>query len=167
MKIRTCTQNDFFKLWGMDWTPLPKERDTIYLILTVEHSRLCFVAEDREGAWQGVLLASRSTDGSSCFLNHLLVMSPARSKGVGSALVEHLKDRCAEIGIRRIWFFTGENNRRFYRRLGFEEDSSFLEPPVAEYARLHKNLVMAIHLQGTAEASRSLTRETPQGKIAT
>lgn len=147
VKIRNCTQKDFFKLQEMDWAPLPKERDTIYLILTIEHAALSFVAEDREGSWQGVLLASRSTDGSSCFLNHLLVMSSSRSKGVGSALVEHLKVRCAEIGIRRIWFFTNQNNRAFYQRLGFEEDSSFLDEPLAEYARLHKGLVMAIHVQ--------------------
>jgi GNAT superfamily N-acetyltransferase len=114
MLIRNCTQEDFFKLWEMDWTPLPKERDTIYLILTIEHGSLSFVAEEEGGNWLGVLLASRSTDGSSCFLNHLLVMSSARSKGVGGSLVEHLEDRCKEIGIRRIWLFTNENNRRFY-----------------------------------------------------
>jgi GNAT superfamily N-acetyltransferase len=149
--IRNCTQEDFFKLWEMDWAPLPKERDTIYLILTIEHSGLSFVAEGQGGDWQGVLLASRSTDGLSCFLNHLLVMSPVRSQGVGSALIEHLKDRCTEIGVRRIWFFTNENNRRFYQRLGFEEDSSFLEPSLAEYARSHKNLVMTLHLPGPGQ----------------
>ena len=130
----------------MDWAPLPKERDTIYLILTIEHAALSFVAEDEGGAWQGILLASRSADGSSCFLNHLLVMSSSRSKGVGSALVEQLKDRCTEIGVRRIWFFTNRNNRSFYQRLGFEENSGFLEKSVAEYARKHKGLVMTLHL---------------------
>ena len=137
MRIRNCTQEDFFKLLEMDWAPLPKERDTIYLILTIEHSELSFVAEDDRGTWLGVLLASRSTDGNSCFLNHLLVMSSARSKGVGSALVKHLQ---------RIWFFTIENNRRFYQRLGFKEDSTFLEASLAEYARAQKSLVMTIHV---------------------
>ena len=85
MLIRNCRQEDFFTLWEMDWTPLPKERDTIYLVLTVEHSELSFVAEDGLGTWMGLLLASRSADGKSCFLNHLLVMSPARCRGVGSA----------------------------------------------------------------------------------
>ena len=146
MRIRNCTQEDFFKLLEMDWAPLPKERDTIYLILTIEHSELSFVAEDDRGTWLGVLLASRSTDGNSCFLNHLLVMSSARSKGVGSALVKHLQRICAEIGVQRIWFFTIENNRRFYQRLGFKEDSTFLEASLAEYARAQKSLVMTIHV---------------------
>ncbi|MBA7584665.1 hypothetical protein ES708_26622 [subsurface metagenome] len=146
MRIRNCTQEDFFKLWEMDWAPLPKERDTIYLILTIEHSELSFVAEDDRGTWLGVLLASRSTDGSSCFLNHLLVMNSARSKGVGSALVKHLQRICTEIGVQRIWFFTIENNRRFYQRLGFKEDSTFLEASLAEYARAQKSLVMTIHV---------------------
>ena len=130
----------------MDWAPLPKERDTIYLILTIEHSELSFVAEDDRGTWLGVLLASRSTDGNSCFLNHLLVMSSARSKGVGSALVKHLQRICTEIGVQRIWFFTIENNRRFYQRLGFKEDSTFLEASLAEYTRAQKSLVMTIHV---------------------
>jgi GNAT superfamily N-acetyltransferase len=145
MRIRNCKQEDFFKLWEMDWAPLPKERDTTYLILTIEQSELSFVAEDDRGNWLGVLLASRSADGDSCFLNHLLVMSSARSKGVGSALVEHLQRTCTEIGAQRIWLFTKERNRRFYLRLGFKEDSSFLETSVAEYARAHKGLVMTIH----------------------
>jgi GNAT superfamily N-acetyltransferase len=146
MRIRNCTQEDFFKLWEMDWTPLPKERDTIYLILTIEHCGLSFVAEDGHGAWLGVLLASRSTDGDSCFLNHLLVMRPAREKGVGSALVRHLQRICTDIGVRRIWLFTKERNRRFYRRLGFNEDSTLLVPSVAEYTRAKKGFVMTIHL---------------------
>jgi GNAT superfamily N-acetyltransferase len=149
MLIRNCAQEDFFKLWEMDWAPLPKERDTIYLVLTIEHGALSFVAEEEGGDWLGVLLASRSTDGYSCFLNHLLVMSSARSKGVGSALVGHLKDRCTEIGIRRIWCFTNENNRRFYQRLGFEEDCSFLQTSVKDYTRNHKGLIMTIHLSGS------------------
>ena len=149
MLIRNCRQEDFFTLWEMDWTPLPKERDTIYLVLTVEHSELSFVAEDGLGTWMGLLLASRSADGNSCFLNHLLVMSPVRCRGVGSALVNHLRQRCTDIGVRRIWFFTNENNRRFYERLGFRDDNSFLETAVAEYARRHKGLVMTIQLPGS------------------
>jgi N-acetylglutamate synthase-like GNAT family acetyltransferase len=134
----------------MDWTPLPKERDTIYLVLTVEHRELSFIAENEEGAWLGVLLASRSADGNSCFLNHLLVIGPARSRGVGSTLVEHLKDRCSGMGIKRIWFFTNESNRTFYQRLGFREDSSFLQAAVGKYARTEKGLVMTIHLPDSA-----------------
>jgi ribosomal protein S18 acetylase RimI-like enzyme len=149
MRVRNCTQEDFFKLWEMDWAPLPKERDTAYLILTIEHSELSFVAEDDRGNWLGVLLASRSADGNSCFLNHLLVMSSARSKGVGSALVKQLLRSCTEIGVQRIWFFTKETNRRFYRRLGFKENNTFLEASVAKYARAHKGLVMTIHLSSS------------------
>jgi len=146
--IRNCTQQDFFRLCELDWAPLPRERDTIYLILVTEHGGLSFVAEDHCGTWLGVLLASRSADGRSCFLNHLLVMAQARSKGVGSALVKRLQSTCAETGVRRIWFFTTEHNRRFYERLGFAQDDRFLETSVAQYARSHKGLVMSMHLPG-------------------
>ena len=150
MLIRNCRQEDFFDLWQMDWDPLPKERDTIYLVLAVEHRQLSFVAEEEEGNWLGVLLASRSADGTSCFLNHLLVMSSARSQGVGSALLEHLKARCREMGIRRIWFFTNEANSRFYKRMGFAENGTFLCAPLRDYARDYKGLVMTICLSDSA-----------------
>ncbi len=148
MIIRNCQQEDFFRLWEMEWDPLPKERDTLYLIWCVDQSELSFMAEDERGSCLGVLLASRSADGTSCFLNHLLVAGPARARGVGSALVDRLKQQATALAVERIWFFTGENNRPFYEKLGFRVDSSFLHPKLAVYAEVHKGLTMAIHLPG-------------------
>lgn len=144
MRIRNCRQEDFFRFMEMDWGSQPKERDTIYLILCVDHALTSFIAEETAGRWMGVLLASRSDDGSSCFLNHLRVLSPFRGRGVGTALVERLKERCASLGVRRIWFFTEERNRRFYERLGFREDQGILAPRVAAYAGAHKGLTMSV-----------------------
>ena len=146
MTIRNCTQEDFFNLWEMDWGPLPKERDTLYLIWCVDHSELSFVAEDEAGGPLGVLLASRSANGRSCFLNHLLVSSNARGQGVGAALVKRLKDICAALGVQRIWFFTGDKIRPFYEKLGFQVDTSFLHPQLAAYTTRHKGLTMTITL---------------------
>lgn len=146
MRIRNIEQQDFFTLWSLDWSPLVKERDTIYLTLAVDQRELCFVAEGA-GGWQGVLLATRSADGAACFINHLLVLPRYRRKGIGTALIQRLKEACRSRGIRRIWFFTGERNRGFYERLGFSVDDAMLAGDVARYvAEAKQCLAMAIEV---------------------
>jgi ribosomal protein S18 acetylase RimI-like enzyme len=142
--IRNLKQEDFQTLWEMDWQPLIKERDSIYLIIAVDQQQTSFVAhDDATGQLLGVLLASRSCDGKSCFINHLLVKAEARGQGIGSALVERLVEAGREMGIKRIWFFTSENNRKFYEKLGFKEDYTLLEKPVEDYVRgVKRSLVM-------------------------
>lgn len=139
MHIRNLRQEDFFTLQDLDWSPLVKERDSIYLVIAIDQCPTSFVAETGAGSWMGVLLASRSADGKACFINHLLVLPQYRGQGVGSGLVKRLKGTCRDCGIRRVWFFTTEENRRFYERLGFSEDAGFLAPPIREYVRETKH----------------------------
>ncbi|MBN1807569.1 MAG: GNAT family N-acetyltransferase [Planctomycetes bacterium] len=137
--IRNIEQEDFARIWEMDWSPLIKERDSIYLVIAVDQAPLSFVACDEDtGEWLGVLLCSRSGNGLSCYINHLLVMERARGKGIGSRLVQSLIDQCGVLGVRRIWFFTSERNRVFYERLGFSEDFSFFSPAVYNYVTTEK-----------------------------
>jgi len=139
--IRNIEQKDFPALWKMDWSPLIKERDSIYLIIAVDQSPVSFIAYDEESPdnWLGILLATRSGNGKSCYINHLLVMPEARGKGVGSALVEKLVEEGRNLGIEKIWFMTAENNRKFYEKLGFKVDYSILDDTIANYVRNVKN----------------------------
>ncbi|HHN45820.1 MAG TPA: GNAT family N-acetyltransferase [Planctomycetes bacterium] len=140
LAIRNLVQSDFSTLWKMDWSPLIKERDSIYLILAVDQCPVSFVAyDDKSDKWLGVLLATRSADGLACYINHLLVMPDARGMGIGSALVKRLAEDGAGLGIRKIWFFTSEKNRPFYEKLGFTEDFSFFDGPVKRYVQEIKN----------------------------
>ena len=55
MRIRNLAVDDFFLLNGLDWTPLPKERDSIYLTQaarTYDFERL---------RWAGYLQIMRGT----------------------------------------------------------------------------------------------------------
>ena len=144
MRIRNLEQHDFQRLWQMDWSPLVKERDTIYLLIAVDHRETSFVAEE-DGEWLGVLLSTRSADGEACFVNHLYVMPQRRGRGIGSALVEHLKQECHRLGVRRIWLFCAAHNRRFYERLGFREDYSFLEVPLAHHVKEVKRCLLMVN----------------------
>ena len=141
MRIRNLKQEDFTRLWEMDWSPLIKERDSIYLVIAVDQQGTSFVAEDEDGNWLGVLLVTRSADGASCYVNHLLVRGEAREKGVGSALVERLKEACRSLGIRRIWFLTSEKTRGFYERLGFQVDFSYFCESVSEHIQKQKRVL--------------------------
>lgn len=138
MRIRNLSQEDFTTLWEMDWSPLIKERDSIYLVIAVDQQQTSLVAEDDDGNRLGVLLATRSADGGSCYINHLLVKAEVRGGGVGSALVERLKDICRSLGIRRIWFQTNERTSGFYERLGFQVDFSMFVDAVGAYLKHEK-----------------------------
>lgn len=147
MRIRNLKQEDFTRLWEMDWSPLIKERDSIYLVIAVDQQGTSFVAEDEDGEWLGVLLVTRSADGASCYVNHLLVKDEARGRGVGSALMERLKEACRSLGIRRIWFLTSEKTRGFYERLGFQVDFSLFCEAAGEYLKERKRtLAMKLDL---------------------
>jgi ribosomal protein S18 acetylase RimI-like enzyme len=141
--IRNIEQKDFPALWKMDWSPLIKERDSIYLIIAVDQSPVSFVAYDEESPedWMGVLLATRSADCKSCYINHLLVMQEARGKGVGSSLVRKLIEEGRRLGIEKIWFFTREDNRKFYEGLGFKEDYSIFDGVIDRYVRDVKHML--------------------------
>jgi GNAT superfamily N-acetyltransferase len=90
MEIREINPDDFFLLNQLDWTPLPKERDSIYLILSVDQSGCSFIAEENK-EFLGVLLATRSADGRSVYVNQLLVSPFARRRGVGGQLLARLE----------------------------------------------------------------------------
>ncbi|MBN2289757.1 MAG: GNAT family N-acetyltransferase [Candidatus Glassbacteria bacterium] len=148
MKIRNLTKDDFFLLNGMDWAPLPRERDSIYLFLALDQGDCCFIAEEN-GSFSGVLLATRSSDGRSVYLNHLLVDNPARKKGVGTRLMERLHRYAVEAGVERIWLMAYEDLRAYYERLGYRESYDFLSPELQQYLSSEKKIsVFVKHFSG-------------------
>ncbi len=129
-------------LWTLDWNPLPRERDTFYVLALAMQGRWAWLAEiDREPA--GVLLASASDAQSQVYLNHLLVLAPARGRGVGTALMDRLETEAAAAGIRRIILFTGDA-RGFYERRGYAVTTRALPAPIQSFVeRVKSALVMA------------------------
>ncbi|OGG05600.1 MAG: hypothetical protein A3F83_09780 [Candidatus Glassbacteria bacterium RIFCSPLOWO2_12_FULL_58_11] len=139
MRIRKLRKNDFFLLNELDWTPLPKERDSIYLILAVDQGKCSFIAE-QEGEFLGVVLATRGADGGSIYVNHLLVKGGSRQRGVGKSLMDRLEKYAAKEGARRIWLFCHAELEGYYESRGYCERYDFLTPELKKYIRTVKGV---------------------------
>ncbi len=140
MRIRKLRKEDFPLLNGLDWSPLPKERDTIYLLLAVEQGGLSWVAEEEDGAFLGVVLATGSPDGRSVYVNHFLVSEPARGRGVGSRLFERFERGAVRRGARRIWLLCRDELLEWYGRRGYRESYRFLGQENERYLRQVKRV---------------------------
>lgn len=134
MRIRKLRKKDFFLFNRMDWSPLPKERDSIYLVLSLDQADCSFVAEE-EGEFLGVILCTRSADGRSVYVNHICVKKEARKKGVGKKLVARLESYAARQGVQRIWLFCWDELRNWYESQGYRESYAFLGPELTDYVR--------------------------------
>ena len=139
MKIRHLTANDFFLLYSMDWSPLPRERDSIYLTLSVGQSACSYIAEEA-GELLGVILCTRSCDGLSVYVNHIRVSEPARGKGVGGKLLLRLERWAGRAGVKRIWLLCQDETVGWYRERGYRENGAFLTPEIRAYLRETKKV---------------------------
>jgi ribosomal protein S18 acetylase RimI-like enzyme len=135
VRIRQLDLKDFPALLEHDWSPLVRERDTIYLFLARDHGDCCFVAEDERAAPLGYAIGARSSDGESVFLFHVHVRPESRSRGVGSALMRHLERTARDRGVRHIWFLARDGISGFYARLGYNEIRGELPEDVTQYVR--------------------------------
>ena len=139
MRIRKLKKKDFFLFNQMDWSPLPKERDSIYITLSVDQADCSFVAEQEE-EFLGVVLCTRSADGESVYINHIWVREEARKKGVGRKLIARLEQYASREGVRRIWLFCWDELTDWYINQGFRESYAFLGAELADYVRRVKKI---------------------------
>ncbi len=140
MKIRNLGIDDFFLLNELDWTPLPKERDSIYLLMALEQQPCSFVAQDDDGAFLGILLASQGATGDSIYVNHLLVHEKARGLGLGSKLMAALEGYAGPAGVGRIWLLCESETIEYYQGKGYVESYEFLTPELEQYLLAKKQV---------------------------
>lgn len=138
-RIRRLTPADFGALLEYEWDPLVRERDTIYLFLTQDHSSTSFVAEDDEGGAVGYVVAARSADGRAAFVFHLHVRHDRRGDGIGRALMERLEAAAREAGVERIWLLASGKASRFYTHIGYVQSRDLLDPHAARHVGSVKN----------------------------
>ncbi len=140
MLIRNLTPADFPGLLQLPYTPLIKERDTIYLIMAQDHGRFCFVAEAKNKANDdeqplGVLLALGAADVSSVFVLKLWIRADHRGQGIGSRLLDGLEAAADQAGVRRIWLLATDSALDFYQGRGYRQSLNTLAPEAARYVR--------------------------------
>jgi len=139
MRIRKVKKSDFFLFNEMDWSPLPKERDSIYLFLSLDQSDCSYVAEEN-GKFCGVILCTRSADGNSIYINHILVDKKFRNRGTGKKLIARLESYAKRAGVKRIWLMCQDELIPWYEALGYHENYSFLTPEIKKYLRQVKKV---------------------------
>jgi len=139
--VRRAGSDDIEWLWNLDWSPLPRERDTFYVLALFMQGRWAYIAEVSDEP-AGVLLASVDAAGRRIFINHLLVLERFRGSGVGSALMDRLEHEARQAGIRQIWFFTLKA-RGFYEKRGYRVTRDLLPQALQTFVdRVKKELVM-------------------------
>lgn len=139
MRIRNITPGDFPTLLQFSYTPLIKERDTIYLLLSEDHCPLSFLAaEPGSDRPVGVILALASASRESVFVLQLWVEPAQRNRGLGGALLDATERAAAQRGARRVWMLGTDRARPFYLRRGYEETTAFLDPAAALHVRKRK-----------------------------
>ena len=139
MRIRKLKKKDFFLFNEMDWSPLPKERDSIYIILAIDQADCSFVAEEG-GEFLGVILCTRSSNGQSIYINHIWVRTEIRKKGVGRKLMARLEQYAVRQGVRRIWLFCWDELIDWYTDQGYRESYAFLGSELKDYVRSVKKV---------------------------
>jgi len=108
---------------GIDWNELSElyriaplgHKDPADLKLAFSNSRFkCFVFHDGRLIGAGRALA----DGVDCsYLCDIAVHPDFQGRGLGRAIIEHLRDRSA--GHRKIILYANPGTERLYRKLGF------------------------------------------------
>src|SRR5260370_7624828 len=80
--------------------------------------------------------------GSEALLRSLIVGVNARSKGLGSALIEHAEQYAASMGVRSVYLLT-TTAEAYFRRLGYERIDRLLAPTSIKRTREFASLCPA------------------------
>lgn len=123
VRVRVADSGDLSWLAGLD--PV----DPAELTSVVERGRILLAQEAEASELVGFLRWGLFWDHVP-MMNLLLVVPPARARGVGRALVAEWERLCAAAGHATVLTSTqaDESAQHFYRRLGYREAGSLIYP---------------------------------------
>jgi ribosomal protein S18 acetylase RimI-like enzyme len=118
--IKVLDDEAILKIVDMDCSPLPNERDSIYLNFYRFFKDTCWVAFFNDELIGFVLGFIDQTNKEHGYMNYLFVKSEYRRRGVGARLIRAFELSAQEKGCKLISLLTGKiENINYYRSQGF------------------------------------------------
>lgn len=120
--IKALSAEGVLQIISMDCSPLPQERDSVYLNFYRFFRDTCWVAVEGENeAVIGFALGLvDQTDPTHGYLNYLFVKSDYRRAGVGRRLLQQFEASAQQKGCKLITLLTGRTeNIAYYTRHGY------------------------------------------------
>lgn len=126
--IENLDSQAILQIVEMDCSPLPNERDSIYLNFYRFFRDTCWVAL-LEGKVVGFAFGMvDQTDPTHCYLNYLFVQSQYRKIGLGRRLLLEFESSAKRKGCEKVTLLTGkQENINYYIRQGYEKNHT-LQP---------------------------------------
>jgi GNAT superfamily N-acetyltransferase len=123
--IKNLDDKSILQIVDMELSPLPKERDSIYLSFYRFFRDTCWVAVQNDKGIDRVVGFAfgfiDQTNSSHCYLNYLFVKSECRRSGIGARLLREFELGAAKKGCHIVTLLTGkQENIDYYSKNGYE-----------------------------------------------
>ena len=140
MAIRPLEAKDILQIIHIDCSPLPTERDSIYINFYRFFRDTCLVAARGDEVVGFALGMVDQTAPAYCYLHYLFVTNDCRQAGLGRRLLEQFEQAAQRKGCRYAALQTStEQNVDYYSKLGYDmgrDDELFAEDDaVRDYYR--------------------------------
>lgn len=147
--IRNLYDEAILQIIDMDCSPLPKERDSIYLNFYRLFRDTCWIAVLDQEVIGFALGMIDQTNTNHCYLNYLFVKSDHRKTGLGRRLLNEFEVAAQRKGCSVVSLLTGkEENIKYYIKQGYvisSDSNSFIEEDaVSNYYNNNKKVTQLI-----------------------
>ncbi|XEC96690.1 GNAT family N-acetyltransferase [Paenibacillus tarimensis] len=121
--IRNLNDEAILQIIEMDCSPLPNERDSIYLNFYRFFRDTCWVAVLEDKVIGFALGMLDQTDPTHCYLNYLFVKSEHRKTGLGHRLLKQFEISARQKGCKIVTLLTAKTeNIGYYNKQGYEKN---------------------------------------------
>jgi len=120
VSIRKLYDEAILQIVEMDCSPLPNERDSIYLNFYRFFRDTCWVAVLNDEVIGFALGMVDQTNVTHCYLNYLFVKSEHRKTGLGQKLLRQFEESAKLKGCNLVTLLTGKvENIEYYQKQGY------------------------------------------------
>ncbi|XEC96017.1 GNAT family N-acetyltransferase [Paenibacillus tarimensis] len=121
--IRNLYDEAILQIVEMDCSPLPNERDSIYLNFYRFFRDTCWVAVVEDKVIGFALGMVDQTDPAHCYLNYLFVKCEYRQTGLGRRLLKQFELSARQKGCKMVSLLTSKSeNIEYYKKQGYEKN---------------------------------------------